>query len=801
MSVISEKNSNLPASETIPFVGRQKQLEQLDKVFENVRKGNGTFLLVTGKAGIGKSRLVNEFLANTVQKNGLVYKIDMGLAKSYDPYRPFLNFIANHSKNHTDASADNRSKMPELEQNNHSENFFNLQSNQKLLQQRIVNNLFEVFQNQPLVLFLTDVYKAPLATWQFIHYLNECVIDKNVMIIATLRQDGKELAPSKIPVYVDILQRMNRERLLTKITLEKFTKPEVKQLIFKYLNKTDLSHTFNTLLYEVSGGIPGNLIKLLKQCIDNHLLYQENEIWYDQNTITKDILISYLNQKSDETYFNVLLKNSSDTQREILKYAALFQNGAPLAVLQKLVDIPRIKFIREFSPLEQQSILENDGNSLYHFSQLTFEKFISDMIPADEKKQRHLKVAIVLREIESLNHEEKILLLAHHYNNAEDIENAFKYLYEAGNILFENFDYYNALCAFNKALAISGKIKEPDKNKLAKLLLNLILLNRILGNPRESLSHCFSCLELSLNLDDHLTKYLVLIQMGLTYFNLQEWDKAKKCFEQCISVQNKIPANLHAMANYGLGNVYLESSEFADAKRCYKTALELLENDTNLTLKANIYNNMGIIENILGNRLKAIALYSKSIPIYQKLEDRLGLARVYTNIGISYADEKSWEKANEFYSKSLQVSDNMGFLQIKATTFINRASALIPLKRLDEAREYNAKAYKVYERLKDNLGLAEYYKIQGVIDKKSGNLSDAAKHFATSLEIFKGVENKLGIAETEFELGKLYLQSNDYDSASRWLEEARTMYEELNIKDKCIEIEHLIEKCKNGIIQ
>ena len=801
MSVTTKIDHQLPTPESIPFVGRQKQLEQLNKIYDNVRKGNGTFLLVTGKAGIGKSRLVNEFISKAVQDNGFVFKIDMGLAKSYDPYRPFLDFIADYSKINTHYSGNSSDNKPLIEKNHLSENFFNLQSNQKLLQQRIVNALFENIQNHTLVLYLTNVYKAPLATWQFIHYLNECIIDKNVMIIATLRQDGKELTPSKMPVYVDILQRMNRERLLTKIALEKFTKADVKQLIYRYLNKTDLSHTFNSLLYEVSGGIPGNIIKLLNQCIKKGLIYQDNEIWYDQNTITKDTLIDFLNQKSDESYFKEFFNSCSDIQKEILKYAALFQNGIPLVVLQKLINIARIKFIREFSPLEQQNILENDGNSQYHFSQLTFAKFITDMMSADEKKQFHQSVVAVLPEVESLNHEEKILLLAHHYYNAEDTEKAFEYLFEAAEILFHNFDYVNALQMSNKALALSGKIEAPDKSKIAKILINLILLNRILGNPRESLSHCFSCLELSLNLDDHLTQYLVLIQMGLTYFNLQEWDKAKKCFEQCINAPHEIPSNLYAMANYGLGNVYLESSEFENAISSYRTALKLLENDSNLSLKANIYNNMGIIENILGNRLKAIALYSKCIPIYQKLEDRIGLARVYTNIGISYADEKSWEKANEFYSKSLQVCDNMGLLQIKATTFINRASVLVSLKRLDEADEYNTKAYKVYERLKDHLGLAEYYKIRGVIDRESGNLSDAVKHFSTSLEIFKGVENKLGIAESNFELGKLYLQSNDFETAVRWLEEAKNIFSELNIKDKCIEIEQMIDHCKNGIIQ
>jgi len=60
----TERASTDPASRTASFVGRERELKRLRACFDRTRRGNSTFLLIEGEAGIGKTALVEQFVAS-----------------------------------------------------------------------------------------------------------------------------------------------------------------------------------------------------------------------------------------------------------------------------------------------------------------------------------------------------------------------------------------------------------------------------------------------------------------------------------------------------------------------------------------------------------------------------------------------------------------------------------------------------------------------------------------------------------------------------------------------------------------
>jgi tetratricopeptide (TPR) repeat protein len=252
------------------------------------------------------------------------------------------------------------------------------------------------------------------------------------------------------------------------------------------------------------------------------------------------------------------------------------------------------------------------------------------------------------------------------------------------------------------------------------------------------------------------------------------------------------------MSTYGLGNVSFELSQYDEAEKNYLKTLEMAEELKSEFLMANIYNNLGAIENIRGNRLQAIAFYSKAIPLFKNISDNYGVARSYNNIGMTYADEENWIAADEFYGKSLGLSDGFGFTPLKSVTFLNRALAKCRLNNFDEANEYNYKAYRLLKQLKDELGLAEYHKVQGIINKEQKNLAESRKHFTTAIEKYLSLQNQLGIAETQLELGSLEISNKKEDEALRWFKKAKDNFQILGIKEKVKQLETRISAIEKG---
>src|SRR3954454_13131231 len=78
------------------FVGRQAELSQLEDHLLSVNRGDGRFVLLTGEAGIGKTRLATE-LARRARKLGCdVLWGSCADAELALPYLPLVEALGNH---------------------------------------------------------------------------------------------------------------------------------------------------------------------------------------------------------------------------------------------------------------------------------------------------------------------------------------------------------------------------------------------------------------------------------------------------------------------------------------------------------------------------------------------------------------------------------------------------------------------------------------------------------------------------------------------------------------------------------
>src|SRR5215208_3454176 len=83
------------------LIGRESDLQRLDRLISQSQEGNGQIALISGEAGIGKSRLVREVKGRasegTLILEGQCFQTDLAL-----PYSPLLDLFRNYFSTHAE---------------------------------------------------------------------------------------------------------------------------------------------------------------------------------------------------------------------------------------------------------------------------------------------------------------------------------------------------------------------------------------------------------------------------------------------------------------------------------------------------------------------------------------------------------------------------------------------------------------------------------------------------------------------------------------------------------------------------
>ena len=785
------------------FVGRERELQILRELLNGARHQQGRFAVLTGPQGIGKSRLISR-LSHEAESEGAIY-ISGRVQPSHvhEPFRAFWNIAFKLAEEGLVEQAwvrELQEKSTALSQptgKSETESLYALQTQHKLVQQRLARILLSASRKKPLMIELQDAHLATLNAWQLIHYLAKNIVDSRILLLASLVSEKGPANAEKNPVYVDILQRINREGLYERIELSALTDKEARQLIFSLLGEHDFSSRFVNLIFELSGKTPGKLIELLNFAVSKEILYSQNGLWFDRENPDGKLHNEMRGVVREVADSNELLNQLEPDHLEILAHAALFKKTFDHQLLSGLTKKSKIKLLKILLKFSDQQLLTSVGEAEFQLSDPLLKDKLLEQFSKDKQQALHRRLTDVIKASSHLGDSLKVNFLAYHFEEAGDSATALTYLYRSGKQDLENFAFLEAQQALRRSVELMRDHPEVlTPKQQIQLFQDLAWLNRVLGYREQALKDFQEALKRCTG-EQEKYRYQVLIQIGLAHFQLHQWDDSQRCLKECLEAESAREDNfILAMAHYGLGNLHFELSNFETSREHYEQALSLAREIDNKSVIARILNNLGAVENISGNRMKAIAMYSQSIPICEELGDNLGLARLHNNIGITYFDEGNWEMADQFYAKSLAVADQMGLIPIKCITFLNRAQVFVMQKNLARAEEYNFKAKRLGERLRDLLSLSEYHKTQGIIERARGHWDAASEHFQKAQHQFASLDSRVGEAEIYYERGVLASKKGDRQESEQCLQTALEKFKALGLAKKVQIIEQKLKAIK-----
>ena len=512
------------------FVGRKHSLAALKDPFERVLTGSGQVVGLEGEAGVGKSRLLLEFV-NQLPEADFSYLegrcLRYGESIIYMPILEILGSYFGIKENDSDAVINRRihetlvalddnltgsiAPLQELLTHNPGdEKYAALDPKQK--REKTFECLREILitesRRKPLILVFEDVHWIDKTSEEFLDYLIGWIPKTRIMLVILYRSEYTHPWGSK-SYYTKIgltqLRSISSAQMLTALLRNGQISPELRELIISRSSGNPLfMEEFTYGLFE-SGAIQkqGRQFKLTIRPSDIQL----------PDTI-QGIIAARLDRLDDRLKY-------------IMQVASVIGREFTYRILQAITGLqeeikPRLHHLQGLELIYEKSLFPDLEYIFKHA--LTQEVAYNSLL---QKKRRaiHKKIAHAMEMLCEDRLEAFFEIIAYHYSKSGELDKSYQYLKLSGEKATKKFSNWEAFQFYKKACRILDKMEYSQQTKKKKLeILHLMAIPmQLLGYPDNSL-HFFQLGEiLSAELGNKKSLSLFLGNIG-SYYSVRGGD-------------------------------------------------------------------------------------------------------------------------------------------------------------------------------------------------------------------------------------------------------------------------------------
>jgi len=427
------------SSLSIPFVGQEKALEQLDHVY---KANNG--VVIFGEAGAGKTRLVQEFCQNLKAKPRLLMA-EGNATESNLPYYLWINLarrsVSTEEWQRLSAAwaAPLTLILPELADIHpelRPQAIFELDHPRTVLLEAIHQLLSLLAKDGPLLIFIDDVHWADESSVAILAYLLQQSFFEVRRCFLVMTSRIEEKSP-----WLEKLLLNEPSQRLRQIELANLDSEDVASLVQYVLEKTP-PQDFIERLTQDTGGNPLFVLETLQAIFNAELTQPIEEI------------MRFPLAPSVHQLIQARVKKVSSQAKKHLFVATLLGVEFDLSLIKKVTKTTDIKALDALEELESSRLIQSnqgDGGIEYSFVHAKFrDSVILDLSPA-RKCLLHGKIANALEHHYEKRLDSQAARIAYHYQESGNLPSAFDYWVRAGHYAYRLFSVQEANAAFSSA--------------------------------------------------------------------------------------------------------------------------------------------------------------------------------------------------------------------------------------------------------------------------------------------------------------------------------------------------------------
>ncbi|OQY26953.1 MAG: hypothetical protein B6244_12020 [Candidatus Cloacimonetes bacterium 4572_55] len=778
------------------ITGRQEELRRLEKFIKPIFSGEFAGVVsIYGEAGIGKSRLIEEFKKNDQDQLDSSLRwhscpSDEIVRQSLNPFRHFLRGYFNQSQ--LKSIAQNRRDfdrkldgligkitdvdlMRELNRTRSIlaalvDLFWKKSLYDQLPPQSRFENMLDSLKHlfkaesliSPIIIELGDCHWFDVDSIQFVNYLIRNIEQYPIAIIAAFRLDREPDA-------------FNPEVRQDAIKLTGFSEEDIIKFAEKILHDK-VSVELAKELCERTVGNPFYIEQLLYYLRDMHLLGET-----DQGLVARDT----------EIMMPGSIRGTLISRLDRLS-AQLKQAVQTASVLGSEFDVPILLHMMNGDPKLDSKIREGETDKIWHsvsqsrylFKHALLRDAAYDMQLKSKRLHLHLLAA---RAYETVFQEELFGYygeIAYHYDHAEISEKAIYYFNAAGEHARKNYQNEQALYYYDKLLLML-RACFPDEEKVPEKVPE----KPEIEEPKDAFREMLDALKSSYRVDieptvthparhsasPHITKTDRQIMDALLTRSeileyIGEWDQAIVSVKETYAIADQYhDESKLSTANGRLGWLFYLKGENQTAMVYYQEQRRLCKRTNDIKQMTSAIGNMGLIYLDHGNYNKALDCFSKTLRLSKEQKDKQELSTALMNMGKLFLGQKDFDQAMEYYEQAFILGVEVGDRLPVAHMFCHIGDIYTQTNDYAKAMRCYELNLKVCKEFGDKQGIARAYSGMGMVYSRLGKLKEALAFFNEHFQVSQELGDKRGIAQTAKYLGMIHIAKKEHKQAYHFL--------------------------------
>ncbi len=693
--------------------GREAELDRLQALFLAARSGEGQVVLIEGEAGIGKTRLVDEFVGN-LQRSGEDVNFLFG---AYPPggaatgAGAFSTAYREHfGEEDLESSLAGYLKVTPLL----IPAFAALLRGDQIpkgvepltrdsLQAVFVHASRALAEERPTVILIDDLHFAPDEGRALFAALAMAVTDHRLLVVGTARR-------GTVGEWMGTLDRLPH---VSRLALTRLHREDMDRLLGEAFRSPALVRELGEEVAHKSDGNPFFLFEILRGLRESRLIKQRADgAWIKTQSIRQLQIPSSVRE-----LVQARLHGLEEEDRDLLEMACCWGFEFDPGLVADALERGAVPVLKQCGRLEHRTQLIRAAGRNYVFDHHQVQETLYESIFPQLRESYHAALATALAARERAPDRDPAELdgavavgLCKHFMKGARPADALRYLLPALDHLERGYLNGAAVELADTALAVPGLIAGGAR---IDLLLRRAERLDLLGRREDAGTTLAEAAERLTETDsDPILKARVSCRYGGHLIQTARYEEAQAALAAAIEVaQAAGDAHEEAAATGNLGVAMRALGRFEEAQALQERSLELAKSVADRRREAIAHGNLGLVFLDRGVFDAARTHFERNLELAQEIGHRQGEAIATGNLGMLDGSLGRFEAARVHLEHYLALARQIGYRQGEAIAAGNLGNALFELGRYADALEleelFVALARDIGFRRGETIGLSD----------------------------------------------------------------------------------------------